>query len=205
MILVLGVFNIRDSAENAFRDLDRHKFQPENLSLMTKNKDEVVRVGGHGLAHIIGGALSGITTTSAIGLGIGIIIGFQIIPIPAVNNFLTELAFTKLVGLSGPLAAIISSIMIGALTGGILGTLIGLGLPEEREKIYEERLSEGGAILAVPAADRDEEALIKEILEKNDASQIRTLGTWMQRVVNGENSREHPRIENRRVIEVGHN
>ena len=205
MIVVLGVFNIRDNAENAFRDLDKHKFEPENLSLMTKNKDEVIRVGGHGLAHIIGGALSGATTASAIGLGVGILVGFQIIPIPAVNNFLTELSFAKIIGLSGPLAAIISSIIIGALTGGILGTLIGLGLPEEREKVYEERLSEGGAILAVPAADQDEEGLIREILEKNDAAQIRTLGTWMQRISNGENSKEHPHTETRRVIEVGHN
>lgn len=205
MIVVLGVFNSRDSAENAFRDLDKHKFQPENLSLLTKNKDEVVRVGGHGLVHIIGGALSGVTTASAIGLGIGIIIGFQMIPIPALNSFLTGLSIVKAFGLSGPLAAIISSTIIGALTGGILGALIGLGLPEEKEKVYEERLSEGGTILAVSAINRDEEEIIRQILEKNDASQVRTLGTWAERENNNENSKDNPRIEHRQTLEVGHN
>ena len=44
----------------------------------------------------------------------------------------------------------------GAATGGIVGALIGWGIPEERVKQYDQGIREGGILMAVrPRSDED--------------------------------------------------
>ena len=48
---------------------------------------------------------------------------------------------------------------LGAATGGILGALMGLGVPEEDAKHFDEGFREGGALVTVDAGARTPEAL----------------------------------------------
>nr|HMS42256.1 hypothetical protein [Pyrinomonadaceae bacterium] len=44
----------------------------------------------------------------------------------------------------------------GGLTGGLIGALIGSGIPEERAKLYDEGIRNGGAVVGVnPRSDVD--------------------------------------------------
>jgi hypothetical protein len=46
----------------------------------------------------------------------------------------------------------------GGLTGGIIGALIGWGIPEERAKLYESYLKNGGIVLGVIPHNDDDAA-----------------------------------------------
>jgi len=59
----------------------------------------------------------------------------------------------------GPLAAALT----GAGAGGAVGALVGSGIPEERAKIYETGIKEGGIVMGVtPRSDEDAEYFERE-------------------------------------------
>ena len=62
----------------------------------------------------------------------------------------------------------------GATTGGVVGGLIGLGIPEIEAKRYEGKLKSGNYLVAVHAKDGDEEDRAKEIFENAGAEDICT-------------------------------
>jgi uncharacterized membrane protein len=54
---------------------------------------------------------------------------------------------------SGPLAAAFAGATIGAATGGLIGALNGLGVPEFEAKAYDQGVREGSTLLTVRVAD----------------------------------------------------
>jgi len=58
--------------------------------------------------------------------------------------------------IAGPLAAAAAGAGAGAATGGLLGALVGWGIPEERVKHYESGIKQGGILMGVkPRSDED--------------------------------------------------
>ena len=51
--------------------------------------------------------------------------------------------------IAGPLAAGLAGAGLGTLTGGIMGALIGWGIPEDKAKLYETGIKSGGIVLGV--------------------------------------------------------
>jgi len=70
--------------------------------------------------------------------------------------------------------AALSGAAVGATTGGIVGVLIGLGIPEIEAKRYEEKLRSGNYLIAVDARDGDWEKRAKEIFKTARAEDIST-------------------------------
>lgn len=64
---------------------------------------------------------------------------------------LTPIAVTGLL-IAGPLATALSA-ATGAVTGGIVGGLVDVGIPEERARIFEERIKRGEVLVAVSSAE----------------------------------------------------
>lgn len=48
--------------------------------------------------------------------------------------------------------------LLGALAGGLAGALMEVGVPENEERYYDERIRSGGTIVTVGAGDRSDEA-----------------------------------------------
>jgi len=63
---------------------------------------------------------------------------------------------------------------IGAATGGVIGALIGAGIPEYRAKVYETGLLGGGILLGVEAKNDEEIDKIEELLEALGGQHVRT-------------------------------
>jgi hypothetical protein len=63
--------------------------------------------------------------------------------------------------IAGPLAAGLAGAGVGGISGGLIGALIGWGIPQDKAKIYEDGLKNGGIILSVddsvPDAHIDDE------------------------------------------------
>jgi uncharacterized membrane protein len=53
------------------------------------------------------------------------------------------------------LATTLAGTAIGAAAGGLLGALIGLGIPEERAKVYSDRVSRGDYLVIIKGTDKE--------------------------------------------------
>ena len=64
---------------------------------------------------------------------------------------------------AGPIAAALAGAGAGGLTGGIIGALVGAGIPEDRAKLYDEDVRNGGIVMGVnPRNDEDAKHLEQE-------------------------------------------
>ena len=85
--------------------------------------------------------------SAGVGGAIGGTVGAILAAIAAVG---TSIAIPGLgLVIAGPIAAALAGAGAGGLTGGIIGALIGWGIPEERAKLYESDLKNGGVVLGV--------------------------------------------------------
>jgi len=92
------------------------------------------------------------------GVGYGAVLG-------GLAAALTAAAIPGSIFLAGPAAALLASGATGAAAGGLLGGLIGLGIPEDEVKLVEEDLGRGDIALAVHSIDSDKEDTVRNILQ----------------------------------------
>ena len=60
--------------------------------------------------------------------------------------------------------------------GGLIGALVGMGIPEYEAKRYEGRVREGGILLSVHCDNSDWVSRAKEILKKTGAQDVASTG-----------------------------
>jgi uncharacterized membrane protein len=70
--------------------------------------------------------------------------------------------------------AALSGAAIGAGTGGLVGALVGMGIPEIEAKRYQDKLKRGNYLIAVAVADGDEKDRAKEVFKNVGAEDIST-------------------------------
>lgn len=61
----------------------------------------------------------------------------------------------------------------GAATGGIVGGLVDLGIPEEESKKYESDVREGKVVFSMKT-DEDKVESVRSILQANGAERVNT-------------------------------
>jgi hypothetical protein len=62
----------------------------------------------------------------------------------------------------------------GGATGGLIGLLIGTGIPEHRAKVYETGVRGGGILLGIEAKSSEEVDKLETLLEDIGAEYVRT-------------------------------
>ena len=72
----------------------------------------------------------------------------------------------------GPLLVALAGFGFGTSVGGIVGALVGIGLPEHEARFYEDEVVERGAALVGVATLRHKEARIASILHRHKAANI---------------------------------
>ena len=73
---------------------------------------------------------------------------------------------------AGPIAAALAGGGAGAATGGLVGALVGSGMPEERIKLYESGIKEGGIMMGVRAKNADDADYIEREWKSNQGENI---------------------------------
>jgi hypothetical protein len=174
--VTLGVFTDRDAAESAIDELRDDGYNPKDISIVTQDKvvgQDLARDTGASVAE---GAASGATTGGVIGGLAGLLIGIGAITVPGIGGLLIGGPLAAALGLTGAAATTVQGAVTGALAGGLIGALVGLGVPEEDARVYEDRIKQGGILLAVPSSDSAaREARV--ILEAHGAEQTRFVET----------------------------
>ncbi len=143
--MLTGLFNDRESAEKAYSSVRSRGYNDDDVNLMMADKTrDTWFADNDGVETELGSkALEGAGAGSAIGGTVGAIIaGIAAI---GTNVFLPGLGLI----VAGPLAAALAGAGAGGLTGGLVGALIGSGIPEDRAKLYDEGIRNGGVVMGV--------------------------------------------------------
>jgi hypothetical protein len=150
--VVTGMFRDRESAERAYRTVTDRGYTHDDVNLMMS--DDTRKKHFDNTTHVeteLGNkALEGAGTGSAIGGTAGAILG-------AIAAIGTSVAIPGLgLVVAGPIAAALAGAGAGGAAGGLIGALVGSGIPEERAKVYESGVKEGGIVMGVtPRNDED--------------------------------------------------
>lgn len=110
------------------------------------------------------GAAAGGVAGLGVGAAVGWLAGIGTLAIPAVGPFIA----------AGPIMAALSGAAIGTAAGGIIGALVGMGIPEFEAKRYDAKIREGNILISVHTEDSKQRDVAKDIFKKNGAQDIST-------------------------------
>ena len=74
--------------------------------------------------------------------------------------------------IAGPLAAAVAGAGAGGVTAGLVGALIGWGIPEDRLKEYEQGINDGGILIGVKARSSEHARQFENNWNQNSGTQI---------------------------------
>jgi hypothetical protein len=144
---VVGVFEDRSHANQAVTELHQAGFDQSQIGLAMRHADGVGDVAStENHSHATSGAVAGALT----GLGLGALAGLGVLAgvIPVVGPAIA----------AGTLGVLLSNAAAGAGIAGLLGALVGAGIPEHEAKFYQGEFEAGRAILTIDAGSRSGEA-----------------------------------------------
>jgi hypothetical protein len=148
--LVTGLFRDRESAERAYHALSSRGYGRDDFNLMMSDETRRRYFSDEGESDFDSRAWEGAGKGAAIGGGIG----STLASLAALGTTLALPGIGVLV--AGPIVAALAG--AGSATGGLIGALIGSGVPEEHAKVYEQGIREGGILMGVEArSDEDAE------------------------------------------------
>ena len=142
----VGVFDERSDAELAAQDLRTKGFKDDQIGYAWRdeagkthtegNKSGQMAASGAGTGVVLGGLIGAAAALLIPGIG------------PVVSGGLLATA----------LAGGATGAVTGAVAGGISGALLGLGIPEEEAKYYDQQVRDGRTLMTVRADDRYSDA-----------------------------------------------
>jgi uncharacterized membrane protein len=142
----VGVFDDRDDAELAARDLREQGFNEDDIGYAWRddegktrtqgNKSGTMAASGAGTGVVLGGLIGAAAAALIPGIG------------PVVSGGL----------LASAIAGGATGAVVGGVSGGIAGALVGLGVPEDEAKYYEDQVRDGRTLMTVRARDRYSDA-----------------------------------------------
>ena len=154
--IMTGMFRDRDAAERAYTCLATRGYGKDDVSLLMSDEARNRHFPKTAVTTELGSkAAEGAGIGAAAGGGLGALLlglaaaGFAIPGLPIIAM--------------GPLAAALSGAGAGGAVGALVGALVGSGIPEERAKLYEQGIKEGGIVMGVtPRSDEDAEYFDRE-------------------------------------------
>lgn len=138
----VGVFDDRNDADLAARDLRERGFRDDQIGYAWRDDaGKTHREGNKSGELAASGAGTGVVLGGLVGAGAALLIpGIG----PVVAGGL----------LASALAGAATGAVTGAVAGGITGALLGLGIPEEEARYYDEQFRDGRTLMTVDADDR---------------------------------------------------
>ena len=156
MSTVIGVFDDRSQAENAMNEIRNAGITDDEISIVGK-EDIVKGEGDENRENLTSGIGRGATTGGTIGGLAGLIAGAGALTIPGIGPIVA----------AGPIAAGLT----GVAAGGITGSLVDMGIPEDRGEFYENEVKKG-SIVATVEADRAKINEVASYMRRNQARDV---------------------------------
>jgi len=110
----------------------------------------------------------GAATGGIAGMGTGAILGWLAgigsLAIPGVGPFIA----------AGPIMAALGGAAVVGAAGGIIGGLVGMGIPEFEAKQYDGKIRNGNVLISVHTESSDQVKNVKQIFENANAEDIKS-------------------------------
>lgn len=110
----------------------------------------------------------GAATGGIAGMGTGAILGWLAgigtLAIPGVGPFIA----------AGPIMAALGGAAVVGAAGGIIGGLVGMGIPEFEAKQYDGKIRNGNVLISVHTESSDQVKTVKQIFENANAEDIKS-------------------------------
>jgi len=154
---VAALFANRADAERAIEGLRDAGFTREQIGIALRDRTaqgEMVEKTG---THAAEGAATGLVGGGLLGALAGYLVATGALAIPGIGPVVAGGVLASTFGIIGGTA--VAGAGIGAAAGGILGALIGMGIPEHEARHFESGLRSGGVLVTVTAPGRAADAV----------------------------------------------
>jgi uncharacterized membrane protein len=156
---IVGIARTNLQVERTIDELQEEALIPvSEISVVMPEAGARPSVGTERATKAPEGASAGALTGGVIGGTIGLLASMGTLAIPGLGPLIA----------AGPIVAALGGTAAGATAGGIVGALVGLGIPESEAKVYEQRLKEGGYLVAVQVENNEVADISREIMKRND-------------------------------------
>lgn len=148
----VGIFSTRAETERALHDLRDAGFPMNKVSVIARDADREDEIAGVDVKDSVGnkadeGATAGALTGGALGGITGLLVGLGALAIPGIGPIMLAGAEATAI------ATTLAGTAIGATAGSLIGALVGLGIPEERAKVYGDRVARGDYLVMVNGSE----------------------------------------------------
>jgi hypothetical protein len=153
-----------EQAEHIVLELKQAGFTSDDISALLPD-----RRGTRDFAHehhtkAPEGATTGGVVGLGLGAGLGWLAGIGALAIPGVGPFIA----------AGPIMAALGGAAVGTANGGIIGALVGMGIPEFEAKRYDAKVREGSILISVHTESSHQRDVAKDVFKRNNADDIST-------------------------------
>ena len=150
----VGVFSHRRDAEDALHELRDSGFAMDRVSVVAQNAERDDQIAGADVRDDVGnksdeGAALGAVSGGTVGGLTGLLVGLGALAIPGLGPIMLAGAAAT------TLATTLAGAGIGAVAGSLVGALVGLGIPEERARVYNERVGRGHYLVIIDGTDAE--------------------------------------------------
>src|SRR5580700_9382434 len=136
---VFGIYQTRESAEEAVDALRQAHFRNTDISALFPDNAGTKDFAHEKNTKAPEGATTGAASGAVAGGVLGWLVGIGLIAIPGIGPLIA----------AGPIISALAAAGALGTVGGIVGALVGMGIPEYEAKRYEGRVKHGGILLSV--------------------------------------------------------
>jgi hypothetical protein len=163
---VFGIYPTRAAAEECVDALRNAGFRNTDTSALFPDNAGTKDFACEKNTKAPEGATTGATSGAVLGGVLGWLAGIGALAIPGIGPFIA----------AGPILAALAGAGAVGMAGGIVGALVGFGIPEYEAKRYEGRVKHGGILLSVHCDDNHWVKRAEEVLKSTGAENISASG-----------------------------
>ena len=161
---VYCIANTTAQAENIVAALKGAGFSNDSISALMPDKRSTKDFAHEHSTKAPEGATAGGVAGLGVGAALGWLAGIGALAIPGVGPFIA----------AGPIMAALGGAAVGTAAGGVVGALVGMGIPEFEAKRYDSKIREGNILISVHTEDSKQRDVAKDVFKRFDASDIST-------------------------------
>ena len=151
-------------AESIIESLKAAGFSNNDISALLPDKRSTKDFAHEHNTKAPEGAATGGVAGLGVGAAVGWLAGIGALAIPGVGPFIA----------AGPIMAALGGAAVGTAAGGIVGALVGMGIPEFEAKRYDAKIREGNILISVHTEDGKQRDVAKDIFKRLGADDVST-------------------------------
>jgi len=163
---VFGIYHDRIGAEEAVDTLRAAGFRNTDISVLFQENEGTKDFAHEKNTKAPEGATAGGIVGGIAGGVLGWLTGIGALMIPGLGPLIA----------AGPILAALAGVGAVGAVGGLIGGLVGMGLPEYEAKRFEGRIRQGGVLLSVHCDNDDWVKRAKDVLRQTGGEDIGSAG-----------------------------